>query len=156
MQQQLEWFATRAIRDRAYVMRYLEVEGVQTSRISDIKSLIFIRCPKSQIMQLKGQLWDRLLFYKGAGTREPQAIPERVMQTFLIMAPFHDEPVFYLAVDDPHLFEGKRKRVVKGVFAGCEGIIKRIKGERRLIVKLSDKAAIATPYIPQDFLEDIE
>lgn len=154
--QQLEWFATRVIRDRAYVLRYLEVEGVQISRISDIPTLVFVHCPKGQILQLRGELWDRVLFYRKAGSREPQAIPDNVMQTFLIMSPYHNEPVFYMAVDDPNFFCGRRKRVVKGVFAGCEGVVKRIKGERRLIVKVSDRAAIVTPYIPQEFMEDAE
>lgn len=154
--QQLEWFATRAIKDRSYVLRYLDAQGIQTERISDIPSFIFVHCSKVQIRQLKSELWDRVLFYRGAGTNEPQAIPEQVMQTFLIMSPYHNEPVFYLPVDNPDFLTGRRKRVVKGVFAGCEGVVKRIKGERRLIVKLSDRAAIATPYIPREFLEDID
>lgn len=155
-QNNLEWFATRAIKDRPYVLRYLEVQGVQTAGISDIKSLIFIHCPLSEARTLKSELWDRVLFYRGAESRDPQAIPDGVMNTFLLMAPFHKEPVIYLPVDKISFFEGQRKRVTKGAFKGCEGVIRRIKGERRLIVKLSDRAAIATPYIPQNYLEDID
>lgn len=153
---QLKWFAARVIRDKSYVVRYLESEGIRHEGISDIRTLLFVQCTDAAIRRLRYDLYDRVLIYRDSERREPQSIPDRVMQTFLIMAPYHDEPVIYLSVDDPGFFEGRRRRVVSGVFAGCEGIIRRIKGERRLIVRLSDRAAIATPYIPQEFLQDVE
>ena len=152
----LKWFAARVIREKSYVLRYLEREGIHHAGIADIRSLIFINCTDTTIRRIRYELFDRMLVYRDAERHEPQPIPDREMQTFLIMAPFHDEPVIYLPVDDPSFFAGKRKRVTAGVFRGCEGIIKRIKGERRLIVRISDRAAIATPYIPRDSLEDIE
>lgn len=153
---QLKWFAARVIRDKSYVVRYLESEGIRHEGISDIRTLLFVQCTDAAIRRLRYVLYDRVLIYRDSERREPQSIPDRVMQTFLIMAPYHDEPVIYLSVDDPGFFEGRRRRVVSGVFAGCEGIIRRIKGERRLIVRISDRAAIATPYIPQEFLQDVE
>ena len=156
MQQDLKWFATRAIRDRAYVRRYLQAEGIQTACIADLKTFIFIHCPLTDAIRLKGELWGRVLFYREPDSPTPDAIPDREMKSFLIMAPYHNQPVIYLPVDDPSFFQGGRKRVTKGPFAGCEGVIRRIKGERRLIVCLSHNAAIATPYIPKEYLEDIE
>ena len=152
----LKWFAARVIREKSYVLRYLEREGIHHAGIADIRSLIFINCTDATIRSLRYELFDRMLVYRDAERHEPQAIPEREMRTFLIMAPYHDEPVIYLPVDSPAFFQGKRKKVTGGVFAGCEGIVKRIKGERRLIVRINDRAAIATPYIPQEFLEDVE
>lgn len=152
----LKWFAIRMIRDRKYILRYIELEGIETSRINDIRTLLFLHCKQNAIEKLRRELWDRALFYRDASRLHVQQIPDNVMKTFLILAPYHDEPVFYLPVDDPGFFEGKHKRVKSGIFAGCEGIIKRIKGERRLIIRISDRAAVATPYIPQDLLEDIE
>lgn len=151
----LKWFAARAIREKSYVLRYLEHEGIRHEGISDIRTLLFIQCTDDSIHRVKYELYDRLFVYRDAEKREPQPIPEEDIKTLLIMAPYHDEPVIYLPVDDKTFFAGKRKRVIKGIFAGCEGVIKRVKGERRLIVKVSDHGAIATPYIPQDFLEDI-
>lgn len=156
MQQDLKWFATRAIRDRAYVRRYLQAEGIKTACIADLKTLIFIHCPLAEAKRLKGELWDRVMFYREPDSPDPQPIPDREMKSFLIMAPYHNQPVIYLPVDDPSFFQGRRKRVTRGLFAGCEGVIRRIKGERRLIIRLSTRAAIATPYIPKEYLEDIE
>ena len=153
---QLKWFAARIIREKSYVLKYLDVNGIRHSGIEDIKSLLFIRCTERTINSIKYELFDRVLFYRNADKTAIEPVPDRVMSTFLIMAPFHDEPVIYLPVDDPHFFDGPRKLVKSGVFAGCEGVIKRIKGDRRLIVRLSDRAAVATPYIPHDLLEDIQ
>ena len=153
---QKKWFATRAIRDKAYVIRFLDYERVPHEGIADLKTLIFVHCTDKEIQNIRYELSDKLLVYRDAEKKHPQPIPDQVMKTFLIMAPFHDEPVMYLSVDNPDFFNGKHKRVVSGVFRGCEGIIKRIKGERRLVVKINDRAAIATPYIPKEFLEDVE
>lgn len=152
---QLKWFAARTIRGKPYVLKYLDINGIRHSGIEDLKSLLFIRCTEQTVNSIRYELFDRVLFYRNAEKTAIEPVPDRVMNTFLIMAPFHDEPVIYLAVDDPHFFDGPRKRIKSGVFAGCEGVIKRIKGNRRLIVRLSNRAAIATPYIPHDILEDI-
>lgn len=154
-QEDLKWFAAKSISDRAYVLKYLEIEHIEIARISDIPNLIFIHCTRQQIVKYRYEMFDKLYIYRNPDRTEPEPIPNRVMKTFLLMAPYHDEPVMYLSIDDPHFFDGPKKRVIKGVFAGCEGIIKRIKGERRLIVKISAKSAIATPYIPKDYIEDI-
>ena len=153
---QLKWFAARTIRERSYVLKYLDINGIHHAGIEDLKSLLFIRCTEQAVNSIRYELFDRVLFYRNAEKTAVEPVPDRVMNTFLIMAPFHDEPVIYLPVDDPHFFDGPRKRVKSGVFAGCEGVIRRIKGDRRLIVRLSDRAAIATPYIPQVLLEDVE
>lgn len=153
---QLKWFAARTIRERSFVLKYLDINGIRYSGIEDLKSLLFVRCTESTINTIRYELFDRVLFYRNAEKTAMEPVPDRVMSTFLIMEPFHDEPVIYLPVDDPHFFDGPRKRVKSGVFAGCEGVIKRIKGDRRLIVRLSDRAAVATPYIPHELLEDVE
>ena len=152
---ELKWFAARTIRERSYVLKYLDVYGISHSCIEDIKTLLFIHCTVKTINELRYGLFDKVLFYRSADKSHIEPVPDRVMKTFLLLKPFHDEPVIYLPVDDPDFFEGTRKRVKSGVFAGCEGIIKRIKGERRLIIRLSDRAAVATPYIPRDLLEDV-
>ena len=152
---QLKWFAARMIREKSYVLSYLDSLSVEHTGIADIKSLLFIHTTSKNIRLISSELYDRVLFYRNAERTAVEPIPDRVMRTFLIMAPYHDEPVMYLAVDDPHFFDGPRKRVKSGVFAGCEGVIRRIKGDRRLIVRLSNRAAIATPYIPHELLEDI-
>jgi len=41
------------------------------------------------------------------------------------------------------------------VFRGAEGYIARIRNAKRLIVAIEGVAAVATSYIPKDFMEKI-
>lgn len=156
-QSELKWFATRAIMDRSYVQKYLGMYGFEHSRIESIPSLFFIHTDACTLQKLRyGDLAGHIFIYRKAGSCEPDPVPAISVKTLSILASFRDENVIYLAVDDPKFFEGRRKRVIEGVFVGCEGVIKRIKGERRLVIKISEKAAIATSYIPKDHLVDAE
>lgn len=153
---QLKWFAARIIREKSYVLKYVDSLHVEHAGIADIRTLIFIHTTDIAIERLRSELYDRVLFYRNADRTAVQPIPDKVMKSFLIMAPYHEKPVMYLPIDDPVFLQGKRKRVTRGLFAGCEGVIRRIKGERRLVVAINDHAAIATSYIPREYLEDIE
>ena len=46
-------------------------------------------------------------------------------------------------------------KVLDGPYKGCTGYIKRIKGNRRLLVSVEGLALVATSYIPSEFLEKI-
>ena len=56
---------------------------------------------------------------------------------------------------DPALAKGDRVRITGGVFRGAEGYIARIRNAKRLIVAIEGVAAVATSYIPKDFIEKI-
>ena len=58
---------------------------------------------------------------------------------------FSDEAIDYRS--------GDKVRVTGGPFKGAEGYIKRIRGNRRLVVALEGIIAVATTYIPGRFLE---
>lgn len=151
----LKWFAIRVITDRQYVLSYMERAAVELSRISDIPSLLFIHCTARTIESIRDDIRNRCYFYTDPTRKTPQPIPDGTMRTFLLLAPYHGLPVFYISVEDPALFNGPTMRVTGGEFKGCEGVLKRIKGEKRLIIKVSDHGAIATPHIPAALLEDL-
>lgn len=56
---------------------------------------------------------------------------------------FSDEAIDYRS--------GDKVRVTGGPFKGAEGYIKRIRGNRRLVVALEGIIAVATTYIPGTF-----
>lgn len=86
----------------------------------------------------------------------PAPISEREMNVFRLVVSSGADGLEYFD-NDPRVFKrGERVRVTGGLFAGAEGHIVRIKGDRRLIVSLTGICAIATSYIPQCFLEKIE
>ena len=46
--------------------------------------------------------------------------------------------------------------VTGGIFKGAEGYIKRIQGNKRLVVSIEGVVAVATSYIPAVYLEKLE
>ena len=65
------------------------------------------------------------------------------------------DPLGHLPEAPAELRRGDRVRVTEGVFKGAEGYIRRVKGNRRLIVSIEGVVAVATTYIPGCFLEKI-
>ena len=64
--------------------------------------------------------------------------------------------VTLLGDDRPEYHMGDRVVVTQGPFKGAEGHIKRIKKDRRLVVTIPGVVAVATAYIPPDFLKKID
>lgn len=86
----------------------------------------------------------------------PALISEREMNVFRLVVSSGADGLEYFD-NDPRVFKrGERVRVTGGLFAGAEGHVVRIKGDRRLIVSLTGICAVATSYIPRCFLEKIE
>lgn len=153
---ELKWYATRIIRERSYVLKLYECLGFETLKIADIPSFVFVRTDRQNIERLRYEIYDYVLFYKNANRTEVESISEKAISNFRILAPIHDKPVIYLPVDDKSFFDGPRFVVTSGLFKGFEGTIKRIKGTKRLVVRVSDYAAFATPYIPSDMLKPLD
>ena len=86
---------------------------------------------------------------------EPSAIPEREMNIFILVTSSGEKGLEYLGDDRTEFYVGEPVRVIDGPFKGAEGYIRRIKGNRRLIVTVQGICAVATSYIPQCFLQKI-
>ena len=62
----------------------------------------------------------------------------------------------FIDVVTEQLKKGDKVRVIKGDFAGIEGELIRVKGHKRVVVRLEGVVSLATAYIPGSFLEKIE
>ena len=74
---------------------------------------------------------------------------------FIFVCTAGQQGLSYLGEDKPEYHKGDRVRVTDGVFKGAEGYVKRIKKDRRLVVSIRGVVAVATSYIPPQFLEII-
>lgn len=79
-------------------------------------------------------------------------IPDKQMDDFMFLLDFSEEAVQVL---NENLRQGDRVRVIKGDFAGIEGELIRIKGHKRVVVRLEGLFSLATTYIPGTYLERI-
>ena len=122
-----------------------------------ISSLIFVHCTVEKILELQQQLFGHVMLYTHVtdGVRIPSPIDEEEMRIFKLVTSVDDERLQYLDVNSVNYKEGQRVRVLGGPYEGCVGYIKRIKGNRRLLVSVEGLALVATSYIPSEFLEKI-
>lgn len=84
--------------------------------------------------------------------REILWVPDRQMENFIRVASVTDGSVMFL--DNPDMGRvGQRVKIRQGMFAGVEGVIKRIKKNKRIVVAIDGCAAVAlTTYVPREHL----
>ena len=80
-------------------------------------------------------------------------VPDKQMKDFKFLLNFTDEAV---QISNQNLRRGDRVRVVQGEFAGIEGELVRIKGHKRVVVRLEGLFSLATTYIPGAYLEKLD
>lgn len=93
-------------------------------------------------------LWDR-------STRRPITVPDKQMEDFIRICELSADEAVFLAEMNEKLLEGARVRVVFGPFAGIEGRIVRIRKSRRILVELPGLLAVASTYIPLEYVEPL-
>ena len=79
-------------------------------------------------------------------------VPDKEMEDFIRVASTQDDSIMYLDYKDFIGKEGKRVRIEEGTFAGVEGVIKRIKKNKHVVVQIEGVAAIAIAFVPSKYL----
>lgn len=116
-----------------------------------IPSLMFIRSSELTMTGLRDGP-DKLWVYCQPSTNVPAVIPDREMEIFIFVTAKGCQ--FLESINQP-LVKGDRVRVIGGILQGDEGYITRVHGTKRFVVIIDGVAAIATGYIPKQFLEKI-
>jgi len=98
---------------------------------------------------------ETLMERNGIKKKLPLAIPDREMNIFMLVTSSGEQGMEYFGEDNSKFQQGERVRVIDGKFKGAEGVICRIRKNRRLVVTVQGVCAVATSYIPQAFLQRI-
>ena len=169
------WYALKVFYNRVFdVERLLAQDGVKTyiplrstettvggrtirRREPAVSSLMFVRQAERAVLELmqRAKANSPLMVYFERETKKPAVIPDPEMEAFMLVTSTDDPGLEYLPEAPAELRRGDRVRVTEGVFKGAEGYIRRVKGNRRLIVSIEGVVAVATTYIPGCFLEKI-
>ena len=125
-----------------------------------IHNLIFIRSTKQQLTYLKQSVkeLEPLRFIVRTtldGNSEILRIPDRQMENFRRVASVQDDSVMFLQPGDYINKVGRRVLITEGVFAGVEGVIKRFKNNRHVVVQMEGLAAVAITYVPTNYIATI-
>ncbi len=83
-------------------------------------------------------------------------VPETQMRNFMRVASVQDDSVIFLDNSDYLSKVGRRVLITEGYFAGVEGIIKRIKKNKHVVVQLEGLAAVAVTYVPASCLRTLD
>ena len=127
--------------------------GRKKIRVILIHGLIFIRTDKTTSFSLLNDHMLNIVYLKDREGRRSLIIPDKQMEDFMFLLDFSTDGVEVLNKD---LKRVDRVRVIKGPLLGLEGELVRLKGHKRVVIRLDGVASIATSYIPSSFLEKIE
>ena len=153
-------FAVKERLDKLGVENFLPTEelvretpfGRKKAMVPLIHGMIFIRTDKETSFSLLNDYSLRIVYLKDIEGRHSLIIPDKQMADFMFLLDVASKGIEVLNKD---LKKGDRVRVVKGPLAGLEGELMRIRGHKRVIIRLEGVASIATSYIPGSFLEKI-
>ena len=126
-----------------------------------IHNLIFVRSTQENLTLLKmtreGLAPLRYMMKPAAdgNGQEIIRVPDRQMEDFIRVASAGHDKVRFLEYGDFLTQPGRRVRVTDGYFAGVEGVIKRIKNNKHVVVQIDGVAAVAIAYIPRQSLQAI-
>ena len=156
------WYALKVFYNRVFELeKQLSQEGVRSyipllreeiatgskivrKRKPAVSSLMFIRQSEHYLLELQNRLKASCPF---------MAYFDREMELFRQITSADTSDLEYFSDEAIDYRSGDKVRVTGGPFKGAEGYIKRIRGNRRLVVALEGIIAVATTYIPGRFLE---
>ena len=129
-----------------------------------IHNLIFVHSSQAYITNLK--MTDptmeplRYIMHRSHEDKDAPAtivtVPDAQMENFIKATKVEDDSLVYLNYEDYLSKPGKRVMIIDGPFTGVEGVIKRIKKNRQVVVAIDDIAAVMITAVPRSFLKEIE
>ncbi|MDR0895433.1 MAG: UpxY family transcription antiterminator [Prevotellaceae bacterium] len=176
------WYALRITYSREMALKeFLDAEGIGNfipmhydyirkgehrvrRLVPVVHNLIFIYSTRQRLDVIKKEQEYRLpmRYIMNAETRQPIVVPIKQMESFIAVAGTYDEQVVYLSPEEITLRKGMRVRINGGPFEGVEGVLMRVKNDRRVVVSIKGVMAVATHFIhpslvtpiPEDALTD--
>ena len=125
-----------------------------------INNLIFVRSTQERLSELKrtNEVLEplRYMMDRTAGIEyEIMTVSDQQMENFLRVARMTDESVMFLDESTIVGKEGKRVRIMGGVFEGVEGVIRRVKRCKRVVVEIEGVMSVAIAHVPVEWLGEV-
>lgn len=123
-----------------------------------VHNLVFVHASLATIDRIKQSVGFSLSvrYIVDRETNRPLVVPDSQMRSFIAVSGNYEEQIVYLDPVLTALRKGDPVRITGGVFEGVEGIIIRVKGDRRVSVCIQGVMAVATAYIHPSLIEKIE
>jgi len=167
---ELHWYVANTCRQEKKIKQRLDSMGIENFipfqqiarkihgvdkliEVPVIPNLVFIHTTFKSCMSLIQEYAFDMRYLRDRETGNFLIVPDKQMNDFMFLLDFSKEMV---EVVNENLKKGDKVRVIKGDFAGIEGELIRVKGHKRVVVRLEGVVSLATAYIPSSFLEKIE
>ena len=144
-----------------YKLMDTDTERPHRELVPAINNLIFVHSTQEQISYLKqrNKVLEPLRYMLDRTAQKANTImtvKDRDMGNFMRVASMTDDSVMFL--DDECVIgkEGKHVQIMGGIFEGVEGVIRRVKRCKRVVVELEGIASVAIAYVPAALLKEIE
>lgn len=171
-----QWYALKVFYNRfSAIVSTLDRDGVQSyvpkTRVEVTRAdggvsererplsamLMFLCCEENYIEQMNKLLYEKAMVYHYPGTNDPAPIPEEEMEDFITVTTALQRGLELTHHEVTPTDRRIKYRVIEGEYKGIRGYLKRIKGEKRLVIPVADLLTLATTsYIPASFLEPLE
>ena len=142
--------------------KLVDAEGENPHRelVPAINNLIFVRSIQERISRLKAsnEVLEPLRYMMDHTARkahEIMTVPDRQMKNFMRVASRTDDSVMFLDEKSIVGKEGKRVKIMGGAFEGVEGVIRRVKRCKRVVVELEGIASVAIAHVPAGWLKEV-
>lgn len=174
----IHWFALNVLGNRVLKARdFIDTMGIETyvpleqrtscdrnghrvtREVPAVGRLLFVRATLQQLAEIEVRSPYPLHAYRSLDAtptgRQPIIIPDTQMQIFILVSSSGEKGLEYFSSEKITFKPGTRVRVIQGPLSGSEGHIKRIRGNRRFVVEIHGICAVATSYIPAQFLQKL-
>ncbi len=142
--------------DRRRDNQFIQAGPVIFKRIPVVNSLLFFRTSTERVPEMEALVNGRGFVYRMTDRERPSVIPDRQMAMFRMVCSSGVDGLEFFADDDLTRYkQGDKVRVTEGPLKGAEGYIKRIRKDRRLLIAIEGFVAVATSFIPPQFLEKV-
>ena len=135
-------------------------EDLRRELVPAISNLIFVRSTQERISGLKvsNEVLEplRYMMDRTAGREHVvMTVGDWQMENFMRVAKVTDESVMFLDEKSIVGKEGKRVRIMGGAFEGVEGVIRRVKRCKRVVVEIEGVASVAIAHVPVGWLKEV-
>lgn len=124
--------------------------------VPSVHNLLFVRMSYSEMKEFKRTTQLPVRYIMNRESHKPIVIPESQMRNFIAVSGTNAEQLVYISPCELKAKKGDKVRILGGLFAGCEGVFMRIKGDRRVVVSIPGVVAVATAFIHPSMIEKLE
>lgn len=138
---------------------------VRSVAVPAISGLIFVYASRETITELKQThaeaeplryMMRRPVGGAGDAPAEVITVPLRQMESFILASQAPEKEITYLRPDELKGKAGSRVQIVSGPFKGVEGTVRRIHGNRHVVVEIESVGGICIKFVPKNFMIKIE